>query len=71
APVSSKLSPRACKLLKHENRAPVQARARFLQNRIFELDGKKHPKIIEKSMDFEVENHEKSMQKRIEKTILF
>ena len=54
-----------------KNRAPVQAGAQFLQNRVFFVCCQKHPKIIKKSMDFEVENREKSMQERVEKTSFF
>ena len=42
---------------------PSRQELDFYKIAFFELDGKKLPKIVEKSMDFEVENPEKSMQK--------
>ena len=54
-----------------ENRVPVQAGARFLQNCVFRVGWEKASKNMSKSTDFEVKNREKSMRKRIKKTNIF
>ena len=54
-----------------KNRAPVEARARFLQNSVFRVRWKKHQKIIKKSMDFQVEISENSFKNCFENSFIF
>ena len=54
-----------------KKRAPVEARARFLQNSVFRVRWKKHQKIIKKSMDFQVEIFENSFRNCFENSFVF